>query len=216
MECVNFDDDTQKARNTLREHAYNLGWRPTGGKKSRNPRTQVAKDAQQDSEATAVRELIEEVAAAGRTIHWLGDYYEAREGGWIRQDADHYRRLISRAIASTQGGSGVALVGRTTMNGYLDSLRDAVMPPCVDTALLDEKDRLENIHLDTGQVVPGAAFQNGIWDGGILKPMHPRWFCTTSRPYPFPEQDPGGGRWSSTNGWLVASRTLSPGPQCGK
>ena len=196
---------------TLWYMAKQAGWQPPryqksghggarrgAGRAPNEPRTapnnevRASQDAGGKSERVAVRETVERLVAGGETIYWLQDFYEARKGRWVRQDLAHYRRSLNHAIARAQGdGQGVALVGHSTMTGYMNSLRDAVTPPCVDTALLSEEDRLGNFHLDTGALIRGAAFENGVLDGSLLQQMDSRWFCTTSRPYPYPERDPG-------------------------
>ena len=90
--------------------------------------------------------------------------------------------------------------GHSTTLNYMTSLKNALIPDCVDTALLPEEDRWGNYHLDTGELVRGTAFENGVLADGELIPINPRWFFTTSRPYAFPERDPG--RPSLFDAWL--------------
>ena len=193
-----FKPDGGITRGTLWYMAEQAGWQPPqsgksgiGGQRG-GTASESNKQDNASNQGTAVREIMEQIVVGNDTIYWLADFYELRHGHWARQDAAYYRRLFSLTISKVQGNDrGVALVGNSAMLSYLSSLKNALTPPCVDTTLLAEEDRLGNFNLNTGELIRGVAFQNGVLEDGALKSMDARWFFATSRPYPFPERDPG-------------------------
>ena len=147
-------------------------------------------------EQAAVQELIRKIVDGEKVIYWLQDFYELRGGIWRVQDQGHFEKQIHKVISEARGGGHEdAVFRREDMASYVKSLAVSVSPPCIDTHLLHEEHRLANFNLDTGELLAGAAFTNGVLtvgeDGAFqVIERDPRHFYTTSRPYRFPTEAP--------------------------
>ena len=136
-----------------------------------------------------------ELSTGGDLIYWLDDFHQLQRGSWCVQNRKHFEKQILGIIAKAREAEGTVVVGRDIIAACVESLAISVTPPCIDTALLRETDRLKNVNLDTGAVLPGSAFTNGILSVGddgdfTLSERQPRHFYTSSRPYPFPTERP--------------------------
>ena len=145
-------------------------------------------------EVAAVEKYIHKVKSANNTVYWLQDFYQVQNGRWRRQSPEFFLRQLSRVVARARGSDGDVVIARQTMANYLESLARSATPPCIDTSLLEEDKRSMNFHLDTGELLKGSAFTNGVLlvgDGNFsLVEREPRHFYTTSRPYAFPAERP--------------------------
>lgn len=164
----------------------------------KKPSKRASERDQKAGVAAAVMKFICDVRDPGTTIHWLERLYERRTGLWYPQDPKVFRQRIQGVLANTLKQE-TATFSRTAMGGYMESLEIALLPPCADTARLDESDRLRSYNLDTGELVNGAAFRNAVVEIGRagevkVRPANPREFRILHRPYDWPESDPGRPR----------------------
>ena len=167
------------------------------GKKARKSspgRKPTPAQEKRDTEDAGALEYINDVRSEGNTIFWLGDFYQYREGVWSWQDKAYFAHQIRRVLAAALEVEDV-VPSDTMMNAYLNALADAITPACIDTALLSEKDRLLNFHLDSGALIDGTCFRNSVVmvDGSGMvhrRALERREYFTTGRPYPYPADNP--------------------------
>ena len=164
-------------------------------KKNRDVGASLTRQLAKQLEMSAVEEYINGIATAGDVIYWRDDFHQIQEGSWCVQSRKHFEKQILGIIAKAREAEGTVVVSRDIIAACVESLAISVTPPCIDTALLKEADRLKNVNLDTGAVLPGSAFTNGILSVGddgdfTLSERQPRHFYTSSRPYPFPTERP--------------------------
>ena len=167
-------------------------------------RKRTAAQKQREEGNRAIHALISRIREEEKTIYWLKRFFELRENGWIEQDDLYFKRLIQKELAVVRREK-VSTARDTVVNSYMNSLRDALIPRCVDTAILPVADRYRNFNLDTGALIEGTCFRNGVVDvhddGQVsVRPPNHREFFTGSRPYRFPESDPG--RPAAFDSWL--------------
>ena len=165
------------------------------GKKNRDVGTSLPKQLAKQLEMSAVEEYINRIATAGDVIYWLDDFHQIQGESWRVQSREHFQKEILAVIAEARASEGTVVVSRETIGSCMESLAISMTPPCIDTALLKEADRLMNVDLDTGALLAGSAFTNGVLsvghDGGFtLVERQPRHFYTSFRPYPFPSESP--------------------------
>ena len=173
----------------------------TGSRTSGGARKASAKE----SEMEAVEQYINQVAASNEVVYWLQDFYQVQGGRWRPQSGRFFQKQLSQVVAGARGSDGDVVIGRETMANYLESLARSVTPPCIDTSLLEEDKRTMNFNLDTGQILAGSAFINGVLtvgpDGDFsVATRGPRDFYTTSRRYAFPTERPP--RPETFDAWL--------------
>lgn len=159
-----------------------------------------------EAEIAAVERYINRVEASKEVIHWNGEFFQVQGGIWRYQSSEFFKGQMHEVVAQARGRPGHALISREFSVSSLQSLTVAVTPPCIYTSLLPVEDRLKNFHLDTGEVLPGSAFTNGVLLGGEdgdfrLVDRDLRHFYTTSRPYPFPSDKPPRPHLFET--WLI-------------
>ena len=175
--------------------------------------TRKEREAQQKTDAQAVQEYISELIVAQESVYWLQDFWEKRTGGWYRQDANAHKLAIQNRIEQARLSAQPALITARGMGDYIAALSMKLTPPCVDMGILSESDRLRHFDLDTGELLDGTAFSNGIIDligpdaQVDFRPAGPRDFFSSSRPYPFAQEEPG--RPHQFDEWL-ASRLPDP------
>ena len=146
-------------------------------------------------EMSAVEEYINGIATAGDVIYWLDDFHQIQGGSWRVQSREHFQRQILAVIAEARASEGTVVAGRETIGSCMESLAISVTPPCIDTALLKEADRLMNVDLDTGALLAGSAFTNGILSVGhdgdfTLVERQPRHFIRPPGPTRSPARGP--------------------------
>ena len=151
--------------------------------------------AQREADLEAATRYIEEESRSGKSVYWEDAFYQVQGGIWRQQSRLFFQKKLQEKIVSARGSSNNLVVPRETLASALQSLSFAVTPPCIDTSLLREKDRYKNFDLDSGTIVPGIAFTNGVLhiadDGEFkLNDRDPRHFYTTSRPFAFPHERP--------------------------
>ena len=166
------------------QESQNTGRKPTAVQKQ-----------QEDGVNRAIHALISGIRDGEKAIHWLAKFFELRENVWVQQDDLYFKRLIQKELARARREM-VSTAKDIVVNSYMNSLRDALIPRCVDTALLPVAYRYKNFNLDTGALVEGTSFRNGVVlvndDGQVaVRPPNRREFFTGTRPYRFPESDPG-------------------------
>ena len=125
----------------------------------------------------------------------MKEFYELQAGIWRPQSEEFFTKKLHGVIAEARQSGAHPVVPREITASSLQTLAVAVTPPCIDTALLPRQDRLRNFHLDTGEVLPGSAFANGVLtmtaDGGVqLLGRHSRHFFSNAQPYAFPDKTP--------------------------
>ena len=156
-------------------------------------------------ERHAVEEYISEVVASKEVVHWLDDFFQLQSGRWRRQSERYFEKQLSSVVATARGADRDVVIPRGTLGSYVESLARSVTPPCIDTSLLAEENRTMNINLDTGEILSGSAFTNGVLfarDDGTFELVgrEPRHFYPTSRPYSFPTERPA--RPEAFDAWL--------------
>ena len=172
----------------------------SGKRDGRTPSSQKADDF------AAVQKYIQEVVGEGKTIYWLKEFYQIQKGIWRSQSEEYFERELRSAIAEVRHSGRHPVISREAIASCMQTLKNAVTPPCIDTALLPIKERLGNYDLDTGEILPGSAFDNGIlilMDNGDFRLLErqSRHFFSTARPYSFPENRPP--RPEIFDSWLV-------------
>ena len=177
--------------------ARKTGWKPPAKKGTKNSKSGGKQDKApggSKGDEEAVEQYISKTVSSDKTLHWLGEWY-VRRATWAVQDTTVLERQILEVLAESRGVRN-PVVHNANLASYLKSLAVAVAPPCVDTGLLDMKDRLLSFHLDTGEVIDGTIFDNAAVevreDGEIItRQVDPRWLIATRRPYSYPLQEPG-------------------------
>ena len=152
------------------------------------------RESRADLDNLSASRLITQISASTSVIHWQETFWQKRNGGpWVAQDDIHFRKSMRKHILKGRE-SGLTTISTAAMSTYIQSLKDEVAPPCTDAFLLNPLDRTLNYHLDTGQLLPGASFNNvtvSITDGKLkIANQQPRDFFSAVRPYDFPETEP--------------------------
>ena len=90
--------------------------------------TRKEREAQQKTDAQAVQEYIGELVVAQESVYWLQDFWEKRNGGWYRQDANAHRLALQNRIELARLSAQPALITARGMGGLHGSTVHEIDP----------------------------------------------------------------------------------------
>ena len=179
----------RKALNAQQTRLHHEGQEHSKAQRGRGP------TATKEGDIAAAEEYITEVATSEDVVYWLDEFHQNQMGVWREQSKRFFENKLRGRIGRARGSGDHVVISRETVASCMGSLTSAITPPCIDTSMLRANDRLKNFDLDSGELLQGSAFANGILhvgaDGGMnLVERKSRHFYQTARPYNFPTEKP--------------------------